>query len=236
MLIMHSQKMRFVCYELKYCNGLNNSNCNSLRTVIPAAILQDRFFSTSGPNYVNYASIGTLVGHEITHGFDDQGRQYDFIGNLVDCWNPETGQQFLEKAKCIIEQYSNYMDLNTNLTVTFNQFLRLNNDFDFMFRSVQLNGVATQGENIADNGGVKEAYYAYENWVKRNGPEKRLPNLKYSQQQLFFISYAQMWCSNSRNYIIKNQIITDDHAPMEFRINGAISNMPETTFAKISIA
>lgn len=94
-----------------------------------------------------------------------------------------------------------------------------------------MNGVTTQGENIADNGGVKEAYYAYKRLVQRNGLESLLPELEYSQQQLFWISYAQMWCSSSRNYIIKNQIITDDHSPNEFRVNGAISNMPESTFA-----
>lgn len=84
----------------------------------PAAILQDRYFSAERPRYMNYASIGSIIGHEITHGFDDQGRQYDFDGNLVDWWDAQTEQQFLEKVQCIIDQYGNYRDLKTNLTVT----------------------------------------------------------------------------------------------------------------------
>lgn len=84
----------------------------------PAAILQDRYFSAERPRYMNYASIGNIIGHEITHGFDDQGRQYDFDGNLVDWWDAQTEQQFLEKVQCFIDQYGNYRDLKTNLTVT----------------------------------------------------------------------------------------------------------------------
>lgn len=95
---------------------------------------------------------------------------------------------------------------------------------------IQLNGVNTQGENIADNGGTKEAYYAYTNWVQRNGPEGVLPGLKYNQQQLFWISFANMRCSVSRDYYIKNQITTGVHAPNEFRINGVVSNMPEFAY------
>lgn len=84
----------------------------------PAAILQDRFFSVDRPRYMNYASIGSIIGHEITHGFDDQGRQFDLEGNLRDWWDPKTQKQFLEKANCIIEQYGNFTDLKTNLSVT----------------------------------------------------------------------------------------------------------------------
>lgn len=83
----------------------------------PPSIFQDRFFAANRPQYMNYASIGSIIGHEITHGFDDEGRQYDLDGNLFNWWNPETERQFLNKAKCIIEQYSNYTDVRTNLTV-----------------------------------------------------------------------------------------------------------------------
>lgn len=96
----------------------------------------------------------------------------------------------------------------------------------------QLNGITTQGENIADNGGAKEAYYAYRKWVQRNGPEDALPGLKYTQKQLFWISYAQSWCALYQDDSIKEQIIAEDHAPNEFRVNGVISNMPENTFAR----
>lgn len=94
-----------------------------------------------------------------------------------------------------------------------------------------MNGITTQGENIADNGGAKEAYYAYRKWVQRNGPEDALPGLKYNQQQLFWISYAHSWCGVYQEDYIKDQIIAADHAPNEFRVNGVVSNMPEDTFS-----
>lgn len=83
----------------------------------PAAILQDRFFSADRPRYLNYGAIGQIIGHEITHGFDDQGRQFDLDGNLEDWWAADTQKQFLEKAQCIIDQYGNYTDENTELSV-----------------------------------------------------------------------------------------------------------------------
>lgn len=94
-----------------------------------------------------------------------------------------------------------------------------------------MNGITTQGENIADNGGVKEAYFAYKNWTEQNGSELELPGLNYDQLQLFWISYAVQWCSASRDYVIRNQIIAGDHSLNEFRVNGPISNMPTNTFA-----
>lgn len=93
--------------------------------VFPAAILQDRYFSVDRPRYMNYASIGSIIGHEITHGFDDQGRQYDFDGNLANWWDPQTEKQFIEKVQCIINQYSNYTDPKTNLTVIFHIYMNI---------------------------------------------------------------------------------------------------------------
>ena len=104
----------------------------------------------------------------------DQGRQFDLNGNLVDWWQEETKTAFLAKAKCIIEQYGNYTETNVDL---------------------KLNGINTQGENIADNGGIKEAYLAYKKLVLENGDEPRLPGLDYSPEQLFWLSAAQTWCS-----------------------------------------
>lgn len=98
--------------------------CINFISELPAAILQDRFFSADRPRYMNYAAIGQVIGHEITHGFDNKGRQYDSNGNLDEWWDPNTRQQFLEKAKCIIDQYGNYTDSQTNL---------------------KLNGINTQG-------------------------------------------------------------------------------------------
>lgn len=143
-------------------------------TEFPAGILQGQFFSAERPRYMNYGAIGFVIGHEITHGFDDQGRQFDLNGNLVDWWQANTKTAYLEKARCIIEQYGNFTEENVKL---------------------KLNGINTQGENIADNGGIKEAYRAYKKWVEENGPEPQLPGLDYSPEQLFWLSAAQTWCS-----------------------------------------
>ena len=140
----------------------------------PAGILQGQFFSVDRPRYMNYGAIGFVIGHEITHGFDDQGRLFDGDGNLADWWQDDTESKYLEKSQCIIEQYGNYTEPNVDLP---------------------LNGINTQGENIADNGGIKEAYLAYKKWVGENKPEPKLPAMKYSSNQLFWISAAQTWCS-----------------------------------------
>lgn len=173
-------------------------------TEFPAGILQSKFFNAKRPKYMNYAAIGTIVGHEITHGFDDVGRQFDVNGNLVEWWDQETREQFLKKAKCIIEQYGNYTEPITKL---------------------KINGMSTQGENIADNVGIKEAYQAYKRWAAENEEEEILPGLEYNVDQLFFISSAQIWCSKSRDQYANAIITIDDHSPDQFRVNGALSNL-----------
>ena len=127
-------------------NAFYSSEENSI--TFPAGILDGVFFQEDRPLYMNYGAIGFVVGHEITHGFDDQGSQKDGEGNLVDWWKPETKQRYLEKAQCIIDQYSNY-------TV------------EVEGETLNINGINTQGENIADNGGVKEALLAYNRLTKR---------------------------------------------------------------------
>jgi predicted metalloendopeptidase len=155
---------------------------------------------------MNYASIGLVIGHEITHGFDDQGRQFDLDGNLIDWWEEDTKKAYLEKARCIIEQYGNFTEPNVDLP---------------------LNGINTQGENIADNGGTKIAYHAYKNWVEANGKEYEFPGMNYTTDQLFWISVAQTWCSVYRPEEMKNRITTGVHSPGRFRIIGPLSNMEE---------
>lgn len=183
-------------------NAFYSSLENSIQ--FPAGILQGAFFSANRPKYMNYGAIGFVIGHEITHGFDDQGRQFDKEGNLVDWWEESTKLRYLEKARCIIDQYSNYTAKEVSLN---------------------LNGVNTQGENIADNGGIKEAYLAYNEWVKRNGEEKRLPGLKYTPRQLFWLSAANTWCSVYRKEALKLRITTGFHSPGRFRVIGPLSNM-----------
>ncbi|KAL7013331.1 hypothetical protein ACKWTF_015335 [Chironomus riparius] len=172
----------------------------------PAGILQGHFFAADRPRFMNYGAIGVVIGHEITHLFDDQGSQFDLDGNLVDWWQVETKKAYLEKARCIIDQYSNYLEPNVK---------------------IHLNGINTQGENIADNGGVKEAYRAYQKFVAKNGPEKKLPGLKYTPNQLFWISEAQIWCSVYRPESMKLYIKINEHSPGQFRVLGPLSNMKE---------
>ncbi|XP_011866367.1 PREDICTED: membrane metallo-endopeptidase-like 1 isoform X1 [Vollenhovia emeryi] len=185
-------------------NAFYSSIENSIQ--FPAGILQGAFFSNDRPRYMNYGAIGFVIGHEITHGFDDQGRQFNKEGNLVDWWQSETKKRYLKKAECIIHQYGNYTVKDVGLN---------------------LNGINTQGENIADNGGIKEAYFAYREWVKRNKPEPRLPGLPYSPEQLFWISAANSWCSKYRPEAMKLRITTGFHSPSEFRVRGPLSNMEE---------
>ncbi|XP_021947553.1 neprilysin-2 isoform X2 [Folsomia candida] len=170
----------------------------------PAGILQGVFFDSERPRYMNYGAIGWIIGHEISHGFDDQGRQFDADGNLYDWWEPTTKNAYLRRTQCIIYQYGNMTAKEVNL---------------------KLNGINTQGENIADIGGIKEAYRAYQSWVQRNGQEQKLPGLKYSSNQLFWISAANVWCNKYRPESLKLRILTGVHSPGEFRVRGPFSNM-----------
>ncbi|XP_061402137.1 neprilysin-2-like [Musca vetustissima] len=185
-------------------NAFYSSIENSIQ--FPAGILQGHFFNAHRPKYMNYGAIGYVIGHEITHGFDDQGRTFDLEGNLVDWWEPDTQKAYLEKAKCIIEQYGNFTDRQTGLN---------------------LNGINTQGENIADNGGIKESYIAYKRWVEKNGEEPKLPGLNYTPEQMFWISAAQTWCAVYRKETLKMRITTGVHSPNEFRVLGSMSNMKD---------
>lgn len=188
-------------------NAFYSSIENSIQ--FPAGILQGAFFNNDRPRYMNYGAIGFVMGHEITHGFDDQGRQFDKEGNLVEWWAAETKEKYLKRAECIIYQYGNYTASEVSLN---------------------LNGINTQGENIADNGGIKEAYFAYNEWVRRHGVEPRLPGLDYTGQQMFWIGAANTWCSKYRPETLKLRITTGVHSPGEFRVLGPLSNMDE--FAK----
>ncbi|XP_064459407.1 neprilysin-2-like isoform X2 [Ornithodoros turicata] len=185
-----------------------NAYYNSLENCIefPAGILQGAFFSKDRPNYMNYGAIGFVIGHEITHGFDDRGRQFDKDGNNLNWWEHETDLKFRDRAQCIIEQYGNY-------TVKEN--------------GMKVNGINTQGENIADNGGIKEAYMAYKKWVTANGEEHPLPGLKYTTDQLFWISAANVWCGKYRPEVMKLRIVSGSHSPAPFRVIGPMSNTPE---------
>ncbi|CAG0890077.1 unnamed protein product [Darwinula stevensoni] len=174
---------------------------------LPAGILEGVFYATNRPQYLNYGGIGSVIGHEIIHAFDDKGRQYDWNGNLANWWTQKPDQEFRKRTECIISQYGNYTVPELGLT---------------------LNGINTLGENIADNGGFKVAYRAYVKWSKENGEEKLLPGLEHlNPRQMFWISAANTMCSKYRKEGLKYAILTDSHSPKGFRIRGAFQNAPE---------
>ncbi|XP_043224750.1 neprilysin-2-like isoform X3 [Amphibalanus amphitrite] len=176
--------------------------------MFPAGILQGIFYDFDRPNYMNYGGIGFVIGHEITHGFDDTGRQFDKNGELLDWWEPETKRRFLKGAECMIHQYGNYTVPEIDM---------------------KINGIITQGENIADNGGLKEARRAYGRLVQERGrPEQALPGLhQYSPQQMFWLTAANTWCQVVKKQSLKNRILTDSHSPSRARINIPFSNLPQ---------
>uniref|UniRef100_A0A4W2IHY9 Endothelin-converting enzyme 1 n=1 Tax=Bos indicus x Bos taurus TaxID=30522 RepID=A0A4W2IHY9_BOBOX len=153
---------------------------------------------------LNFGGIGVVVGHELTHAFDDQGREYDKDGNLRPWWKNSSVEAFKQQTACMVEQYGNYS-----------------------VNGEPVNGRHTLGENIADNGGLKAAYRAYQNWVKKNGAEQTLPTLGLTNNQLFFLSFAQVWCSVRTPESSHEGLITDPHSPSRFRVIGSISNSKE---------
>ncbi|XP_055352436.1 membrane metallo-endopeptidase-like 1 isoform X2 [Paramacrobiotus metropolitanus] len=190
-------------------NAFYSIDYNSI--TFPAGILQPPFFDKDRPKSINYGAIGMVIGHEITHGFDDQGRQKDKDGNLRDWWPASTVQRFKNKASCIIKQYEEFYVPEVNMT---------------------LNGVNTQGENIADNGGLKQAYRAYRKWKERTlpagGSEPRLPGLAHvSHEKLLFLSYAHIWCGLSRPDAYANDILSGVHSPDKYRVTGPLRNLKE---------
>ncbi|XP_068699784.1 endothelin-converting enzyme homolog isoform X2 [Montipora foliosa] len=187
-------------------NAYYSSTDNKI--AFPAGILQRPFYDHRFPNSLNYGGIGMVVGHEITHGFDDNGRQFNKDGNLARWWSNKSIAAFKNKTACLEKQYSGYK-----------------------FHGKKLKGVQTLGENIADNGGIKQAFQAYQNWKERsrNGhPEPPLPGLEnFSNEQIFFLGFAQIWCSKYRDEAALSQINYGVHSPGKFRVIGSLSNFDE---------
>uniref|UniRef100_A0A2M4BCZ6 Putative m13 family peptidase n=1 Tax=Anopheles marajoara TaxID=58244 RepID=A0A2M4BCZ6_9DIPT len=182
-------------------NAFYNPNKNDI--VFPAGILQPLFYSQNFPKSLNYGGIGVVIGHEITHGFDDKGRQFDKDGNMMQWWNNATIKTFRERAQCIIDQYSRYKIDEVGL---------------------YMDGRMTQGENIADNGGLKQSYRAYRKWVSQHGSEQDLPGLNMTHDQLFFLNYAQIWCGSMRPEDALTKIRSSVHSPGIIRVIGPLSN------------
>src|SRR5215472_5998717 len=169
----------------------------------PAGILQPPFYGKLMDDAVNYGGIGVVIGHELTHGFDDQGRKYDAQGNFRDWWTPEDGKEFEQRADCTAKEYSS--------------FLAVKDDKG----EVKLNGKLTLGENTADNGGLKLAYMALTDIIK-NTPVKPVDG--FTPQQRFFVAYGQIWCQNVTDQEARKRVLTDPHSPGEWRVNGAVQN------------
>jgi len=172
----------------------------------PAGILQPPFFSKLVDDAVNLGGIGVVIGHELTHGFDDQGRKYDAQGNLTDWWTPEDGKRFEERAQCIADEYSGFTAVKDDKG------------------EVKLNGKLTLGENTADNGGLHLAYLALEEIM---GDKMNIPIDGFTPAQRFFVGYAQIWCQNQTDQIARQLAIVDPHSPGQYRVNGVVQNSPE---------
>ncbi|XP_054157418.1 neprilysin-2-like isoform X2 [Oppia nitens] len=207
------EKLRAVNDPQDWRNFANSANVNAFywsqanAIVIPAGILRDVFYDNDRPQYINFGTIGYIIGHEITHAFDNVGAQFDEIGNARNWWKNETRSHYNTKAQCMIKQYSNY-------------------DLD-MGSGMKINGDLTLKENIADNGALKESYNAYEKYADKIGGELKLPGLKYTPKQLFWISAAMNWCSKSSPEMFKTRLDTDTHSPSQARVNVALGNFKE---------
>uniref|UniRef100_A0A8C1IVL5 Membrane metallo-endopeptidase-like 1 n=1 Tax=Cyprinus carpio TaxID=7962 RepID=A0A8C1IVL5_CYPCA len=183
-------------------NAFYSHNRNQI--VFPAGILQPPFFSEKQLQALNFGGIGMVIGHEITHGFDDQGRNFDKDGNMYNWWSNFSAEHFEDQSKCMVEQYGK---------------------FSWKLAGGQnVSGITTLGENIADNGGVRQAYKAYMKWVEREGEEPRLPGLEMDHKQLFFLNFAQVWCGACRPEYAIQSIKTDPHSPLEYRVLGSLQN------------
>jgi endothelin-converting enzyme/putative endopeptidase len=178
-----------------YDPQMNNIN-------FPAGILQPPFFDKSVDDATNFGAVGSVIGHELTHGFDDEGRQFDKDGNLKDWWTPADGKAFDQRAECIIGQYAGY-DIG---------------------EGVHMNGKLTLGENTADNGGLRLAYMALaSSLAARSLPKKD----DFTPEQRFFLGFGQVWCENATMESARMQAQTNPHAIPKYRANGTVSNMPE---------
>lgn len=178
-------------------NAYYNPTINEI--VFPAGILQFPFFEMNADDAVNYGAIGMVIGHEMTHGFDDQGRQYDLEGNLKDWWTAKDAEMFTSKAKNVVKQYNSFVVLD----------------------SLHINGELTLGENLADIGGLAIAWDAFKLTEQGKG-DKKIQG--FTPDQRFFLGFAQAWRVATRPEAVRTGITTDTHSPDEFRVVGPLSN------------
>jgi putative endopeptidase len=174
--------------------------------VFPAGILQPPFFDKKMDDPVNFGGIGVVIGHELTHGFDDQGRKFDPQGNLRDWWTKQDGEEFEKRAACVADEYSGFTAVD----------------------DLKLNGKLTLGENTADNGGARIALAALMNMIDQDKSGKAAQRIDgYTPEQRFFLGFGRVWCEKRRPEFSRMLVGVDPHSPGKFRVNGTVQNMPE---------
>jgi putative endopeptidase len=174
--------------------------------VFPAGILQPPFFDKSMDDAVNFGGIGLVIGHELTHGFDDQGRKFDPKGNLRDWWTEQDGKEFEKRVSCVADEYSNFVAID----------------------DLKLNGRLTLGENTADNGGARIALMALEHMIADDKTGKEGQKIDgYMPEQRFFLGFGRVWCEKRRPEYLRTQVTTNPHSPGKYRVDGVVQNMPE---------
>jgi putative endopeptidase len=174
--------------------------------VFPAGILQPPFFDKTMDDGVNLGGIGLVIGHELTHGFDDQGRKFDPQGNLRDWWTEQDGKEFEKRVSCVADEYSNFVAVD----------------------NLKLNGRLTLGENTADNGGARIALAALEHMMADDKTGKEGQKIDgYTPEQRFFLGFGRVWCEKQRPEFLRMQVSTNPHSPGKYRVNGVVQNMPE---------
>jgi putative endopeptidase len=181
-------------------NAYYNPQMNDIN--FPAGVLQPPAFDPNSDAAPNYGDTGGTIGHELTHGFDDEGRQFDAQGNLRDWWTEEDGKEFVKRASCISNQYSTYTIID----------------------DIKINGKLTLGEDTADLGGLILAYMA---WKEDTKGQNLQPIEGFTPEQRFFIGYGQSWCGETRDETKRMRATVDPHSPEKYRTNGVVSNMPE---------
>jgi endothelin-converting enzyme/putative endopeptidase len=185
-------------------NAYYSSSFNEI--VFPAGILQPPFFDKSMDDAVNFGGIGLVIGHELTHGFDDQGRKFDPKGNLHDWWTEQDGKEFEKRANCVADEYSGFVAID----------------------DLKLNGKLTLGENTADNGGARIALIALEHMIADDKTGKEGQSIDgYTPEQRFFLGFGRVWCEKQRPEIARVRVLTDSHSPGKYRVDGVVQNMPE---------
>jgi putative endopeptidase len=185
-------------------NAYYSPNFNEI--VFPAGILQPPFFDPKLDDAVNFGGIGLVIGHELTHGFDDQGRKFDPQGNLHDWWTKEDGEEFEKRASCVANEYSNFVAVD----------------------DLKLNGKLTLGENTADNGGARVSLMALGHVIADDKSGKEAQKIDgYTPQQRFFLGFGRVWCEKRRPEVARMRVLTDPHSPGKYRVNGVVQNMPE---------